>query len=74
VYLAAALAGNAQVYAEYAYYTSAGPGLGPKNIIDFAYQRDLGAHVQLDVEDGFQPNSVNNQRQHYVGAGFSFVN
>lgn len=70
----AALPGTSQAFLEYAYFSHDGPGFGPKNIVDFGYQRDFGAHVQLDVEYGFQPNVVNGQKQHYVGAGLSLMN
>ena len=73
--LSAALPGGpSQISAEYAYFSAAGPSLGPKSLIDFVYQRDFGAHVQLDVEYGFSPTVINGQKQHYVGAGLSFMN
>jgi hypothetical protein len=68
-----ALPGTAQAFAEYAYFSSAGPGLGSKSIIDFGYQRDFNPHLQVDIEYGFQPTPVNGQRTHYVGAGLSFM-
>lgn len=73
--LSAALPGGpSQITAEYAYYSAAGPGLGPKSLIDFVYQRAFGAHLLLDVEYGFLPNVINGQKQHYIGAGLSFMN
>jgi hypothetical protein len=30
--------------------------------------------VQLDVEAGWSPTLINGQRQHYIGAGISFMN
>lgn len=73
--LTAALPGGpSQISAEYAYFSSAGPNLGGKSLIDFIYQRDLGSHVQFDAEYGFSPTSINGQTQHYVGAGLSFMN
>lgn len=73
--LAAALPGGpSQVVAEYAYFSASGPGLPSKSLIDFAYQRDFGGHVQFDVEYGFSPTVINGQTQHYVGAGLSFMN
>lgn len=73
--LTAALPGGpSQLAAEYAYFSAAGPGLGGKSLIDFAYQRDFGSHVQFDVEYGFSPTIINGQSQHYVGAGLSFMN
>jgi hypothetical protein len=73
--LSAALPGGpSQISAEYAYFSAAGPGLGSKSLIDFVYQRDFGNHIQLDVEYGFSPSVINGQKQHYIGAGLSFMN
>jgi hypothetical protein len=73
--LSAALPGGpSQISAEYAYLSAAGPGLGGKSLIDFVYQRDFSGHLQFDVEYGFSPTLVNGQKQHYVGAGLSFMN
>jgi hypothetical protein len=73
--LSAALPGGpSQISAEYAYFSAAGPGLGSKSLIDFVYQRDFGAHFQFDAEYGFSPTLINGQKQHYVGAGLSFMN
>ncbi|MGA9945365.1 MAG: hypothetical protein WBP75_10035, partial [Candidatus Cybelea sp.] len=73
--LSAALPGGpSQISAEYAYFSAAGPGLGSKNLFDFVYQRDFGGHLQFDVEYGFSPTVINGQKQHYVGAGLSFMN
>jgi hypothetical protein len=73
--LSAALPGGpSQISAEYAYYSAAGPGFGSKSLIDFVYQRDFGNHLQFDAEYGFSPTLVNGQKQHYVGAGLSFMN
>ncbi|MGC1380293.1 MAG: hypothetical protein WA814_04635 [Candidatus Baltobacteraceae bacterium] len=73
--LTAALPGGpSQLSAEYAYFSSAGPNLGGKSLVDFVYQRDFGAHVQFDVEYGFSPTTINGQTSHYVGAGLSFMN
>ncbi|HEY5425855.1 MAG TPA: hypothetical protein VIJ77_04820 [Candidatus Tumulicola sp.] len=66
--------GPSQLAAEYAYFSSAGPGLGGKSWFDFVYQRDFGPHVQFDVEYGFSPTFIGGQKQHYVGAGLSFMN
>lgn len=75
VELSAALPGGpSQISVEYAYFSQAGPGLGSKSIADFVYARDFGAHVQIDVEYGFAPTLLNGQRQHYFGAGISFMN
>jgi len=62
------------LFGEYAYYSSAGPNLGSKNVFDFGYLRDIGPHVQLDVEYGFSPTVINAQKYHYIGAGISFMN
>jgi hypothetical protein len=73
--LSAALPGGpSQLSAEYAYFSAAGAGLPSKSLIDFVYQRDFGGHVQLDVEYGFSPTAINGQKQHYIGAGLSFMN
>jgi hypothetical protein len=66
--------GPSQISAEYAYFSAAGPGLPAKSLIDFVYQRDFGNHLQFDVEYGFSPTVINGQKQHYVGAGLSFMN
>ena len=73
--LSAALPGGpSQLSAEYAYFSAAGPNLGPKSLIDFVYQRDFGPHLQFDVEYGFSPTVLNGQKQHYFGAGLAFMN
>jgi hypothetical protein len=73
--LSAALPGGpSQISAEYAYFSAAGPGLGGKSLLDFVYQRDFGNHLQFDAEYGFSPTVINGQKQHYVGAGLSFMN
>ncbi|HEY6326121.1 MAG TPA: hypothetical protein VIW73_06355 [Candidatus Cybelea sp.] len=73
--LSAALPGGpSQVSAEYAYFSAAGPGLGSKSLIDFIYQRAFGNHLLFDVEYGFSPTVINGQKQHYFGAGLSFMN
>jgi hypothetical protein len=73
--LSAALPGGpSQISAEYAYFSAAGPNLGAKSLLDFVYQRDLGARLQFDAEYGFSPTSINGQKTNYVGAGLSFMN
>jgi hypothetical protein len=62
------------LYGEYAYYSAAGPNLGGKDVFDFGYIRDIGQHVQLDVEYGWSPTVINAEQYHYVGAGISFMN
>jgi hypothetical protein len=66
--------GPSQLFAEYAYFSSAGPNLGSKSYFDFGYQRDFGPHIQVDVEYGVSPTIINLQKQHYIGAGISFMN
>lgn len=71
--ISAALPGGpSQISAEWAYFSAAGPGLGPKNLFDFVYQRDCG-HVQFDVEYGFSPTQLDGQKEHYVGGGASLL-
>lgn len=73
--LSAALPGGpSQISAEYAYFSATGPALPSKSLIDFVYQRDFGNHLQFDVEYGFSPTVINGQKQHYIGAGLSFMN
>jgi hypothetical protein len=69
----ASLPGPSEFFGEYAYFSQAGVGLGGKSLIDLGYVRDLGEHVQLDVEYGFSPTVLAGQKQHYVGAGASFM-
>jgi hypothetical protein len=71
--LTAGLPNSQQLGVEYAYFSHAGPGLPSKGLVDFEYQRDFGPHQQLDLEYGFQPNVINGQKLHYVGAGLSFM-
>ena len=69
----ASLPGPSEFYVEYTYFSQAGAGLGAKSLIDSAVLRDLGNSVQLDVEFGFPPTLLDGQRQHYPGAGASFM-
>jgi hypothetical protein len=71
--LTAGLPGPSQFAVEYAYFSSAGPNEGGKSWFDFVYARDFGPNVQFDVEYGFSPTLINGQKQHYVGAGLSFM-
>jgi hypothetical protein len=72
--LSAALPGGpSQISAEYAYFSAAGPNLGGKSLVDFVYQRDFGAHLQLDVEYGFSPTLIDGQKEQYIGAGASLM-
>jgi len=72
--LEAALPASSQFFVEYAYFTQAGIGLGPRSVIDFGLQKDLGTHWQIDVEGGIQPTVLNDQKAHYIGAGLAFMN
>ncbi|HTA39868.1 MAG TPA: transporter [Candidatus Acidoferrales bacterium] len=66
--------GPSELFGEYAYFSQAGPNLGSKSYFDFGYVRDFGPHLQFDVEYGFSPTTINLQKQHYIGAGISFMN
>jgi hypothetical protein len=70
----AALSAPSQLYAEYAYYSQAGAGLGSKEVIDAGYLHDLGPHLVFDIECGESPTTLAGQREHYVGAGLTFMN
>lgn len=72
--MTAALPGSSQVFAEYAYFSQAGIGLGSKNELDFGFEHQLGSHALFDVEFGYTPTILGSQRQHYIGAGFSLMN
>jgi hypothetical protein len=71
--LTASLPGPSEIFGEYAYFSQAGVGLGSKYLFDFGYVHDIGTHVQLDAEYGFSPTVLDGQRQHYAGAGASFM-
>jgi opacity protein-like surface antigen len=73
VELEAALPANSQLFAEYAYFSQAGVGLGGRSLLDFGFQHDFTPHLQFDVEYGVQPTTLGGQRQHYVGAGLAFM-
>jgi hypothetical protein len=73
VVLSAGLPGPSSMYAEYAYFSQAGPNLGSKSLIDFGYSRDLGRNLQLDIEYGFSPAPINGQKSSYTGAGLSLM-
>ena len=72
--VSAGLSANSALYGEYTYYSQEGPGSGTKSLFDFGYEQGLGPHVVLDVEYGFSPADSNGLKQHYVGAGLSFMN
>jgi hypothetical protein len=69
----ASLPGPSEFYVEYTYFSHAGPRLGAKSLIDSAFLRDFGNSIQLDVEYGFSPTLLDDQRQHYLGAGASIM-
>jgi hypothetical protein len=73
VELEAGLPANSQLFAEYVYLSQSGVGLPARSLIDFGYQKDLGPHVQFDIEYGVQPTVILSQQQHYIGAGLSFM-
>jgi hypothetical protein len=73
VALAAGMPGPSSAYAEYAYFSQTGPGLGSKSLIDFGYIRDFGRNVQVDVEYGFSPTSIDGQKSSYAAAGLSLM-
>lgn len=74
IVFSASLPANSEAFAEYAYFSHAGPGAGGRSLIDFGYIHDWGPHVQFDIEYGFQPTAINGQKLHYFGAGVSFMN
>ena len=65
---------NSQFFAEYVFFSQSGLGLGGRSLIDYGFVHDFGAHIQVDIESGVQPTTINGQRQHYVGAGLSLMN
>lgn len=72
--MTAAVPGSSQLFAEAAYFSQAGIGLGSKSEFDFGYQRQIGSHALVDVEFGYTPTTLGGQRQHYIGAGLSLMN
>ena len=70
--ITAALPATSQAFGEAAYFSRSGYGLPPRWYFDFGLQKDVSRKVQLDVEYGFSPTSINGQTQQYVGAGVSF--
>lgn len=66
------LSTQSSFYAEYAYFTASGSNLIKRGLPNVGYIRDIGPHVQLDVEYGFAPLSSAGAG-HYVGAGASFM-
>ena len=73
--LTASLPGQpSQLFAEYTYYSHAGPGLDNRGLFDFGYVRDFGPRVQFDIEYGTQSPLLNGGPTHYFGAGLSLMN
>ncbi len=67
------LPGPSMLFAEYAYYSQAGIGLGGKSIVDAGYVHGVGSNLAVDIEVGESPTLLAGQRQHYVGAGLTFM-
>ena len=65
---------NSQFYAEYVYYSQTAPGLVGRSLVDYGFIHDFGPHIQVDVESGVQPTTINGQRMHYFGVGLSLMN
>jgi len=74
VVLSEGISSDSQVFGEYAYFTSAGPTLGSKTVIDFGIVRVMTPNTQADVEYGFSPTIIAGQKQHFIGVGLSFMN
>lgn len=72
--ISAQLSPNAVIYSEYTYYSQAGPGPGSKSLFDFGYEQAVGSNIELDIEYGLSPPDPNGVKQHYFGAGLSFMN
>jgi hypothetical protein len=70
----ATLPGPSQLFAEYVHYSQAGIGLGSKTLFDYGYSHVFGPHLLFDIEYGESPTLLGRQRQHYIGAGMSFMN
>jgi hypothetical protein len=72
--ISAGLSASSVLYGEYTYYSQVSAAPGSKSLFDFGYEQGLGSHIVLDVEYGFSPPGPSGQKQHYVGAGLSFMN
>lgn len=64
---------NSEFFGEYVYYSESGVGLPGRSLFDYGFIHDFGSHIQVDVESGVQPSTINGQRLHYVGAGISVL-
>jgi hypothetical protein len=69
--LTAALPATTQAFIEGAYFSHAGYAQPSRWYYDFGLQKDLSKKVQVDVEYGFSPTSIDGQTQQYVGGGVS---
>jgi hypothetical protein len=72
--ISAGLSASSVLYGEYTYFSQVSAAPGSKSAFDFGYEQGVGSHIVLDVEYGFSPPGPNGQKQHYVGAGLSFMN
>jgi hypothetical protein len=72
--VSAQLSASNLLYGEYTYFSQVSAGPGSKSFFDFGYEQGLGSHIVLDVEYGFAPPDPTGLKQHYVGAGLSFMN
>ena len=74
VELIALLPGHrSQVSAEYAYFSRAGPNLGARSYVDFAYQRDLGPNLEVEAEYGLAPTLVDGGTERYLEGGLTLL-
>lgn len=72
--ISAQVSPSSVLYGEYTYFSRVGPGPGGKSFFDFGYEQALNPHIEVDVEYGFAPPDPTGLKQHYVGAGLSFIN
>jgi hypothetical protein len=70
----AALPGTSQLYGEISNVNHIGVGQPGRTLYDFGAQKQLGAHIVVDVEAGFAPNPVAGQTLHYLGFGITYGN
>jgi hypothetical protein len=72
--VSAQLSRTSVLYGEYTYFSQVSAAPGSKSVFDFGYEQAVGSHIVIDLEYGFSPPDPNGQKQHYVGAGLSFMN
>lgn len=72
--ISAQLSANSVLYGEYTYFSREGPATGSKSLFDFGYEQAVGSHIVLDIEYSFSPPDAVGRKQHYFGAGLSFMN